>query len=66
MEYYGSSKKRRGVTTTFRAIVPKRARQSVLELAHSSAGEVPFGVQITVHKLKQLFHLNRMIRDIRD
>ena len=38
-----------GVTTTFRALMPKRARQRILQLAHSSAGEGHFGVQITVN-----------------
>ena len=55
-----------GGTTTFRAIVPKRARQRILELAHSSAGGGHFGVQKTVNKLKQRFHWNRMTRDARD
>ena len=55
-----------GVTTTFRAILPKRARQRILELAHSSAREGLFGVQKTVNKLKQRFHWNRMTRDSRD
>ena len=54
-----------GVTTTFRAIVPKRARQRILELAHSSAGG-HFAVQKTVNKLKQRFHWNRMTRDVRN
>ena len=54
------------VTTTFRAIVPKRARQRILELAYSSAGGGQFGVQKTVNKLKQNCHWNRMTRDVRD
>ena len=45
-----------GVTTIFQAIVPKRARQRILELAHSSAGGGLFAVQKTVNKLKQRFH----------
>ena len=44
------------VKTTFRAIVPNRARQRILELAHSSAAGGHFGVQKTVNKLKQGFH----------
>ena len=53
-------------TSTFRAIVPKRLRQKILELAHSSAGGGHFGVQKTINKLKQRFHWNRMTRDVRD
>ena len=49
-----------GVTTIFRAIVAKRERQRILELAHSSAGG-HFGVHKTVNKLKQRFHLIRTI-----
>ena len=45
-----------GLTTTFRAIVPKCARQRIFELAHSSAGGGLFGVQKTLNKLKQRFH----------
>ena len=45
-----------GATTTFRAIVPKSARQRILELAHSSAGGGRFGIQKTVNKLKQRFY----------
>ena len=55
-----------GVTTTFRAIVPKRARQKILEIAHSSAGGTHFRVQKTVNKPKQRFHWNLMTRDVRD
>ena len=55
-----------GVTTIFRANVTKRARQRILELAHSSARGGRFGVQKTVNKLKQRFHWNRMTRDVRD
>ena len=55
-----------GATTTFRAIVPKRDRQRILELAHSSAGGGHFGVQKTLNKLKQRFHWTRMTRDVRD
>ena len=36
-----------GVTATCRAIVPKRARQRILELAHSSAKGGHFGFQKT-------------------
>ena len=55
-----------GATTTFRAFVPKRARQKILKLALSSAGGGHFGVQNTVNKLKQRFHWYRMSRDVRD
>ena len=55
-----------GVTTIYRAIVPKRARQRILELAHSTPGGGHFGVQKTVNKLKQRFYWNRMRRDVRD
>ena len=55
-----------GGTTTFRAIVPKRARQRILELAHSSAGGENFVIHKTVNKLKQRYHWNRMPRGVRD
>ena len=44
-----------GATTTFRASVPKRARQRILELAHISTDGGHFGVQKTLNKLKQRF-----------
>ena len=47
-------------TTTFRAIVPKRARQRILELAHSSVGGGHFEVQKTVNKLKATFSLESL------
>ena len=55
-----------GVTTTFRSIVPKRARQTILELAHILAGGRHFGIQKTENKLKQRFHWNRMTRNVHD
>ena len=55
-----------GVPTTFRAIVPKRARQRILKLAHSSAGKENFGIQETVNKPKKRVHRNRMTRYVCD
>ena len=55
-----------GATTTFWAIVPKRARQRILKLAYSSAGRGHFGIHKIVNMLKQHFHWKLMTRNIRD
>ena len=54
------------VTATFRAIMPKRARQGILDLAHRFAEGGHFGVLKTVNNLKHPFYWNRMTRDVLD
>lgn len=55
-----------GSSTCFRAIVPKSARQEILELVHGSAAGGHFGTQKTLDKLKQRFYWIDMIRDVHD
>ena len=45
-----------GPETTLKAVVPRAARQKIIELAHGSASGGHFGVQKTVEKLIQQFH----------
>ena len=45
---------------TFRAIVPRRLRQEILERSHASADGGYFRVHKTINKLKQRFHWLRL------
>ena len=42
--------------SVFRALVPRSARQYILEQAHASLSGGHFGVQKTIDKLKQRVH----------
>ena len=50
---------------TFRAIVPRAARQEILELAHGSRVSGHFGVQKIVDKLRQRFHWLKIAKDVK-
>ena len=54
-----------GPETTLRAVVPRAARQEIIELAHGSAAGGHFGVQKTVEKLKQRFHWLKIAKDVK-
>ena len=51
---------------TFRAIVPRRSRQEILERAHAPDDGGHFGVHQTISKLKQRFYWLRLSYDVRD
>ena len=54
-----------GPETKLRAIVPRAARQEILELAHESRVGGHFGVQKTVAKLRQKFHWLKFAKDVK-
>ena len=54
-----------GPETTLRAVVPRAARQEIIELAHGSAAGGHFGVQKTVDKIKQRFHWLKIAKDVK-
>ena len=53
-----------GPETTLRAIVPRAARQKILELAHGSGVGGHCGVQKTVEKIKLRFHWLKIAKDV--
>ena len=54
-----------GPETALRAIVPRAARQGILELAHGSRVGGHFEVQKTVEKLNQRFHWLKIAKDVK-
>lgn len=48
------------------AIVPRGARQEILDLAHAYVAGGHFGFQKTIDKLKQRFNFIKMARTVRD
>ena len=54
-----------GPKTKLRAIVPRTARQEILELAHGNRIDTHFGVQKTVENHKQRFHWLKIAKDVK-
>ena len=52
--------------TVFRALVPRSARQYILEQPHASPSGGHFGVQKTIDKLKQRVHWMSIAKSVRE